>query len=197
MGVKLVSSGGGSIEINPPVTVSSYTATMPAGTGTVAVNGASGVLVSGTAVASTSGTSIDFTAIPSWAKRITVMFSGVSISGASIVQIQIGDGSVSTSGYSASATLLAVSSMATGVATTGFITSQAGNSSSDLRGSVVLTLVGSNIWVSNGVLAAPANTWSMLSGGSKTLSSALDRIRITTVNGTDTFDAGSINIMWE
>ena len=56
-------------------------------------------LISGTAVASTSGTSIDFTGIPSWVKRVTVMFSGVSTNGASLPQIQIGAGSVQTSGY--------------------------------------------------------------------------------------------------
>ena len=61
---------------------------------TVASTGAYGQLVSGTAVASTSGTSIDFTGIPSWVKRITVMFNGVSTSGTSFKQIQIGSGSV-------------------------------------------------------------------------------------------------------
>jgi hypothetical protein len=35
------------------------------------------------------------------------------------------------------------------------------------------------------------------SSGTKSLSATLDRIRITTVNGTDTFDAGSINILYE
>ena len=33
--------------------------------------------------------------------------------------------------------------------------------------------------------------------GRVTLSGALDRVRVTTVNGTDTFDAGSINILYE
>ena len=99
MGVKLVSSGGGSVEINPPATASSFTATMPAGTGTVAVNGVSGTLVSGTAVASTSGTSIDFTGIPSWVKRVTVMFNGVSTNGTSNYLVQVGSGSITSSGY--------------------------------------------------------------------------------------------------
>lgn len=58
-----------------------------------------GGLTSGTAVATTSGTSIDFTGIPSWAKKITVMFSAVSTNGTSPIQVQIGAGSVSNSGY--------------------------------------------------------------------------------------------------
>jgi hypothetical protein len=34
-------------------------------------------------------------------------------------------------------------------------------------------------------------------GGFVPLSGTLDRVRITTANGTDTFDAGSINILYE
>jgi hypothetical protein len=51
------------------------------------------VITSGTAVATTSGTSIDFMALPSWVKQITVMFSGVSVSASSIIQVQLGTGS--------------------------------------------------------------------------------------------------------
>lgn len=35
------------------------------------------------------------------------------------------------------------------------------------------------------------------SGGTISLAGALDNVRLTTVNGTDTFDAGSINILYE
>lgn len=34
-------------------------------------------------------------------------------------------------------------------------------------------------------------------GSIKTLSATLDRVRLTTVNGTDTFDAGLVNIIYE
>ena len=58
-------------------------------------------IVRGTAVASTSGTSIDFTGIPAWVERITVMFSGVSGSGTSNFLLQIGDaGGIENTGYS-------------------------------------------------------------------------------------------------
>jgi len=60
-------------------------------------------LTLGTAVNTTSGTSIDLTSIPSWVKRITVMLNGVSTNGASIPQIQLGAGSVDTTGYNATA----------------------------------------------------------------------------------------------
>ena len=49
-----------------------------------------GIISRGTTVASTSGTSIDFTGIPSFVKRITVMLNQVSLSGTSNVCIQLG-----------------------------------------------------------------------------------------------------------
>jgi hypothetical protein len=42
MGVKLVSTSGGSVEVNPPTTASNFVATMPAATGTVVLTGVSG-----------------------------------------------------------------------------------------------------------------------------------------------------------
>ena len=197
MGVKLVSASGGSVEINPPATASNFVATMPAGTGTVSVNGVSSNIVSGTAQNSTSGTSIDFTGIPSWVKRITVMLNGVSTNGSSIPQIQIGAGSVSTSGYACSAGYAAngaASSVA--AATSGMTLSGSSSSTSTYSGIVTINLIGSNIWVF-GWSGTQGTTTFNGGGGSITLSGTLDRVRITTVNGTDTFDAGSINILYE
>ncbi len=150
-------------------------------------------LVSGIALTA-SGTSVDFSGIPSWAKRITVMFSGVSTSGTSNWLVQIGSGSFSVSGYGASA-----SSGATSVATT---TSTAGfnirsNAAADtLNGSMQLLNISGNVWASNHTLAASGGVF-YLGAGNLSLGGILDRVRITTVNGTDTFDAGTINIMWE
>lgn len=195
MGVKLVSSGGGSVEINPPATASSFTATMPAGTGTVAVNGVSGTLVSGTAVASTSGTSIDFTGIPSWVKRITVMFQGVSTNGTSNRIVQIGtSGGVVTSGYLGATTLIGSTVVTTSV-TAGF--GMYTNSAADVTsGQMVITNITGNAWIAS-VVVKIASANMVIGSGDLTLGGTLDRIRITTVNGTDTFDAGSINILYE
>ena len=151
-----------------------------------------------TVVASTSGTSIDFTSIPSWVKRITVMFSGVSTSGSSNQIIQIGSGSIDTTGYASTAvTVAAGASYSVNSFTAGFVLNASQGASSIFAGSIVLTLLGSNIWVSNGNISITNSEFSNISAGTKTLSGALDRVRITTVNGTDTFDAGSINIMYE
>jgi hypothetical protein len=154
-----------------------------------------GVLTSGTAVASTSGTSIDFTSIPSWVKRITVMLNGVSTSGTSNYQLQIGDGSVNTTGYSSVGTGMDVTGVTITAYTTGFGI-RSTSATYALSGSVVFTLVSSNIWVANGLLST-ATPFVFTTSGTKTLTGVLDRVRITTVNGTDTFDAGSINILYE
>lgn len=194
MGVKLVSASGGSVEINPPATASNYTATMPAGSGTVAVNGVSGTLVSGTAVASTSGTSIDFTNIPSWVKRVTVLGTEVSTNGTSALLLQIGDGSVNTSGYVGGNF---GNTNQTNTSTAGAVLMQATNSASNSHSfAITFTLQTANKWVAAGTVTRnDGAVWYVSSY--KSLTNVLDRVRITTVNGTDTFDAGTINILYE
>jgi len=158
-------------------------------------NGAVLGITRGTAVASTSGTSIDFTGIPSWAKRVTVMFNGVSTNGASNLQLQIGAGSVTTTGYSGGVSQAGSSStqitLTTGLGVT------ATNSAALLStGLCVFTLVGSNLWVGVSTTSR-SDGFGQVGGTALTLGGTLDRVRITTVNGTDAFDAGSINIMYE
>jgi hypothetical protein len=198
MGVKLVSSSGGSVEINPPTTASNFIATMPAGTGNVVVNGINSAVAAATAVASTSGTSIDFTSIPSWVKRITVMFQGVSTSGSSNIQIQIGSGSITSSSYVGSGSF--VSSGTTGAAnlTSGFAVSLSVASGNTYQGVATICLIGSNTWAYSGIYGRGDAAATYYAGGvSPALGGTLDRVRITTVGGTDTFDAGSINILYE
>jgi hypothetical protein len=170
----------------------------------VAITGASltsfagGAITSGTAVASTSGTSIDFTSIPSWVKRITVMLNGVSTSGSSFLQIQIGAGSVATSGYLSSTSggttgnVLGGTTSTTGFAITGFT-----DATYSVNGTFVISTIGSNTWVENGILNTNTIANAYMSSGRIVLGGTLDRVRITTVNGTDTFDLGSINILYE
>ena len=165
------------------------------------INGiGSSIITSGTAVASTSGTSIDFTSIPSWVKRITVMFSGVSTNGSSLPQIQLGTSSgEETTGYSAISTVVTTTNNTTrgATATTGFILVYSSAAASTFSGAVVFTLLASNAWTCAGGLFDAPDVSNISMSGVKTLSGTLDRVRITTVNGTDTFDAGSINILYE
>ena len=158
----------------------------------------------GTSVATTSGTSHDFTGIPSWVKKITVMFSVVSTNGTSPIQVQIGAGSVSNSGYVGTVGGVTNTGNVMGVTsfTTGFgVVHAFGASDQPVSGSLVLTLLNSatGTWSASGTVSqAPGSfTGISTSGGAKTLSGVLDRVRITTVNGTDAFDAGSCNILYE
>ena len=158
-----------------------------------------GVITSGTAITTTSGTAHDFTGIPSWAKRITVMLNGVSTNGASIPQIQLGAGSILSSGYLGNVVSTGVSTVGTVLCTTGFYIDSSGLASSAAvrQGSVVFTLLGSNIWTCQGAVGHSDLAGAAFPSGSVTLSGTLDRIRLTTVNGTDLFDAGSANILYE
>jgi hypothetical protein len=154
-----------------------------------------GTIISGTAQASTSGTSIDFTSIPSWVKRVTVSFNGVSTSGTSGVLIQIGAGSVTTTGYVSSGSRNS-STVSTGSATNGFYIRFI-SADEFLNGVCLISTLGSNIWAESHSLGSGSANVTFIGGGAVTLSGTLDRVRITTVNGTDTFDAGSINILYE
>jgi hypothetical protein len=163
-------------------------------------NGIIGGIGSATAQNSTSGTSIDFTGIPAGVRRVTVMFNGVSTNGSSLPQIQLGTSSgAETTGYSAISTIVTTTNNTTrgATATTGFIFIYSNAAASTFSGAVVFTLLGSNAWTCVGGLFDAPDVSNISMSGVKTLASTLDRIRITTVNGTDTFDAGSINILYE
>lgn len=153
-------------------------------------------LTSGTEQASTSGTEIDFTSIPSWVKRITIQFVGVSTDGTSNFLVQLGDsGGVENTGYTSGAVI--TNTPASTSSTAGFVISSGTTASSTLRGTVTLTLEDASdfTWVATSIIADTTNL--IVGAGSKALSATLDRVRITTVNGTDAFDAGAINILYE
>ena len=159
-----------------------------------------GSITSGTAVASTSGTSIDFTGIPSWVKRVTVMFYRISTNGTSSIQVQLGDsGGIEATGYEVAS--IYINNTADNASyTSGFVFRQGSGlaATGTQSGQIVFNLVdfAANTWTGNGALGWTV-TPIMINVGSKALSGTLDRVRITTVNGTDTFDAGSINILYE
>jgi hypothetical protein len=139
---------------------------------------------------------IDFTGIPSWAKRVTVMFNGVSTNGTSNYQVQLGAGSITTSGYAATTTT-GQTGVTTASATTGHVVAASVSITSLFNGHCVLTNISGNTWVGSSLLLATGATSYAMGASNIALSGTLDRVRITTVNGTDTFDAGSINILYE
>jgi hypothetical protein len=171
----------------------------------VTINGSAGVTTNTGAVydgiqratpKSATGTSVDFTGIPSWVKRITLIWEGVSTNGNSSPLVQLGDsGGFEITGYLGTGSLT-VSTVASSNFTTGF-----GERSQDAaavrHGLWTITNTSGNVWVCSGALGRSDGGATSVTGGSKTLSDVLTQIRITTVNGTDSYDAGNFNILFE
>jgi hypothetical protein len=152
-------------------------------------------LVLSTTVATTSGTSINFTGIPAWVERITVMFSNVSTNGSVNKLLQIGtSGGIQSTSYTSTCAITGPTTAGTS-STAGYIL---WNSSAPetLYGHAIITHMGSNLWVCSSTCSLNTS-YMQIGGGSVTLSGTLDRIRFTTTNGTDAFDAGSMNILLE
>jgi hypothetical protein len=212
------------VALQAPATVATnLTLTAPAADGTAdqsLVTDGSGALsfasrsrlVQETAVNPTSGTTVPFTSIPSWAKRITASLVNISTNGSSAEVLQIGDsGGYATTGYEAvcsyiSAVTPAISAGAGGdFGTQGFVLmgQTASSATTLLSGRVVLDLVGTlgglTYWACSGVLSrADTGTYfQKFVAGHKGLSGTLDRIRLTTLTGTATFDGGLVNIIYE
>jgi len=151
----------------------------------------------GTSVATTSGTSHDFT-IPSGTKRLTMMVSGLSTNGVFAPLIQLGDsGGIETTGYSGSVSRN--NSLTANNFTNGFWFTNSTGAASVMQGQIVLSLLNSstNTWVAQGMFGYSNTALVSFTGGSKSLSTTLDKIRLTTNGGTDTFDAGTVNVSWE
>lgn len=227
MPVKLKSSGGGDVTIDVPSTGSAFTFTVPAISGTGITTADTGT-VSATMLASNSvttakitdanvtpaklsqpatlmtsvtasgQTSIPFTSIPSWVKRITLMFNEVDHStGSTNIIVQLGDsGGVETTGYVSTGLVMVNGASSTSAsATSGFIIrSQATNPL--VSGHMIITNLSGNLWISSHAGKVTSST-AVMGGGSKTLSDVLTQINITTLNGTDTFDSGSFTVLYE
>ena len=181
----------GTITVAAPAVAGSNTLTLQAATATNSVN------TLATAVASTSGTSIDFTGIPSWVKRISINFQGVSTSGINFVIVQLGTGSTTytTSGYLGAVN----SSNSITNQTTGFGVIGQPTAANVLHGTATISNITGNNWVYAGTIYLSNTAGGGGGAGSVSLGAALTAVRITTVGSppTDTFDAGSINILYE
>lgn len=180
----------------------SSTLTTPTITGASISSMASSVITSGTTQASTSGTSIDFTGIPSWVKRVTVMFSGVSGSGTDSLIVVIGpSGGVETSGYLGGCMMLGnAAAVVVTRSTTSFLVTAGAYlvAASTIHGAMTCTLLDSttNTWALAGSVMKSDDNTGYVSSGSKALAGALSKLSVKW-SGTNTFDAGSINILYE
>jgi hypothetical protein len=154
----------------------------------------------GTPVTLSTQTNVDFTSIPSWAKRVDIMFADVSTNGTSNPIVQVGDsGGVETAGYVGTGSVISNGvSPSTSNYSIGFgmpLTAGANL----ISGSITLKLLNAatNTWIAEGVLGLSNSSVQVVTAGRKALSATLDRVRITTLTGVDQFDSGTINISYE
>lgn len=184
---------------NDEAIVGTSTAKVPTVSGVTAyvTNYVTSRFVLDTVKTSTSGTTVEFTGIPSWAKRVTVLFNGVSTSGSNPIIVQIGNTTFTTTGYSSGATNFSAGTRTS--ATTGFLVASQAPGSAAYFGKMTIELVTTNTYVATATVASTDTSGSGggYGAGGINLGAVLDRVRVTTVGSTDTFDAGSINIMYQ
>ena len=181
-----------SVDTNDVVALENPLPVASGGTGST-----TGAIYLQTPTATTSGTSHDYTSIPAGVKRIKVMISGLSSNGTSNMLIQLGDsGGVEASGYVSCSHVIAT---APETSTVGFDFTPQLASGEFITGTMTLDLLNSAtfLWVQTHMTMRTTGGTTYEGCGSKALSAELDRIRLTTTNGSDVFDAGLINISWE
>lgn len=147
-------------------------------------------------VATTSGTAIDFTGIPSWVKRISILMTGISTNGTSLVVLQVGAGSIQASGYSGATSLIQAATVSSANNTANFSTA-ANAAIATFTGKLMLTHMGANLWIADGLLGFSSSTSTVVIGGGVTVTGVLDRVRLTTAGGTDAFDNGVVTVLLE
>ena len=172
-------------------TVNIYT---PVITNATMLDMSSSVITQGTAV-SASGTSFSFP-VPTWAKRITVMFDSLSTNATAYIQVQLGTGGIAqTTGYGSCT--FQYNSASSASSTTGFIISE-GNTAANVRnGHIIICKLSDTIWTSTGIVLGAASSGVNPSAGHVTMTGDVDLVRITTIAGTATFDSGTVNILYE
>lgn len=156
-------------------------------------------LVAATAQVTTSGTSIDFTAIPAGVKRITIVLSGVSTNNTSPLIIQLGtSGGIVSTGYAGTTDSQASAGGVTTSFTAGLGLGRDGDAGYLRSGICTLINISGNTWVGTWLGGSTGSGVQISFGNSTlTLGAVLDRVRLTTVGGVNTFDAGTVNILYE
>jgi hypothetical protein len=205
MPLKLNSSAGGSVTLDATSTASDFTLTVPAVSGTAVVTGSSATVtptmlsqpMTLMTAQTASGSSVNFTGIPSWVKRITFEMRQVSFAAAGVARVQLGTSSgLTTTGYSSgTVAITAVPGVTVTAITNGIAGFTATDGGSSIVGTVVITLLDTNTWVSNGMVFRANDNILMTSNGHIALSGTLDRISL--VATTSTFDAGTVNVLYE
>jgi len=190
MPIILKGATSGQVTLDTPAIAGTNNLELPAATGTIQL------LKLETSQATTSGTYKDFLNIPSWAKKITIIFNEVSLSASAQLLIQLGTTSgYETTGYLSTTVYITTASSTTGTSATNGFVIFSNNTTTNTTGHLAIITLGSNLWVSNGV-TRQTNSQMTINSGVKTTAATVDRLRITTTS-TDTFDNGSVNILIE
>lgn len=204
IGLKGNVDGSGAVQVGGSDAITIDTSLNVAAVGTLKASGLTTAIypvTASTTVAATSGTSVDFTNVPSWVRRITVMLANVSLTTtASTICVRIGSGSFEATGYSGGFGLTNTASAANATASTTTIPlANLTNAADTVSGAIILSHMGSNLWVASGTFFRSSGTTSAASmtASSKTTSGTLDRVQVV-LDSTGAFDgAGSINILYE
>ena len=189
------STGSGAIVLASSATLSSPTINSPTFGGTpgsslITRMSAGGVSASGS-------TSVDFTSMPSWINAITVMFSDISTNGTSFMLVQLGTSSgFATSGYVSTCNDLDGGGGSSSNSSTAGLIMRVQAAAGIINGLMNIAYMGSNRWAAN-VTCMSNTSVVFMGGGTVTLGGTLDRVRITTVNGTDAFDTGTLNVSYQ
>ena len=171
---------------------------------TITVDGSNGLtapvgavyngLQQGTSQATTSGTSITFTGIPSWVKRITVGISNFSNDGTSFV-LQLGYGSTTyvATGYIGCSSRIESTGSTRNNFTTNFILYPGPASGGFHSGTLTLVNTTGNIWALSGTIGASTGTTNTVIGGHVDVTATLTALQFTG----GTFDSGNITVLYE
>lgn len=189
-------SGTGVFTIESLGTNTNRTLTLPDASGTVLIDTQN---INLSSLVTLSGSNVDFTGIPSTARRITLMLNGASTNGTNVPLIQLGDaGGIETSGYLGGSAAVSTGATSTAAHTAGAGLSSTGAATIVYRGAVTIELMdaATNLWSITGTLGRSEGGSVNILGYTKSLSATLTQLRLTT-NSADTFDAGTAAISWE
>lgn len=149
------------------------------------------------AQSTSTGTAFDFTGIPAWVKRITVLGNSVSLTGTDTAIIQLGTSAgFVVAGYLGAISTIQGGATATNSTSAGFAAGW-NVAAEEVSFQMILTRMGTtNTWVQGGMGVRTVSGANLTSSGIITLAGPLTQVRLTRT-GTDTFDAGSVSIIYE
>jgi hypothetical protein len=165
-------------------------------------------LISGTAQSLVGQNSVNFTSLPSGIKKLTVIIRNASTNGTSIPVVRIGaQNSIASAATFYLGTQMAIISggnPGSTADTTGVILNNSNAAANVYQGTVEFTALESNYtWAYSAQISLSNTTRLMINNGTIALgdyyvgAAELSNVRLTTINGTDTYDAGTINIVYQ